>query len=203
MPFFSSGKMTEKEETWKEKILSLVTEKNPLLNFGNWYKMARPKPFSENSWAENFFRRLDILEYDEQTNNDQVYNKIRDYQTLHMRNPGIPDIFATSDISIMLTDTTNNPCTPLEMSAFECIEYYGQKRGSVICKDYYDDWLECNNRKKATLRAVTMRAHRHQRFWEYVAGKRDWSSVYLEKPAPGVYLDPCVAPRDRVHNDAP
>ena len=45
-----------------------------------------------------------------------------------------------------------NPCVELEVNAMECVEYYGIKRGSVICKDYYDDFLEC----KFGFKQVTM-----------------------------------------------
>ena len=30
----------------------------------------------------------------------------------------------------------------------ECIEYYGARRGLDICKDYYDDFLECGLKQK-------------------------------------------------------
>jgi hypothetical protein len=30
----------------------------------------------------------------------------------------------------------------------ECIEYYGARRGQEICKDYYDDFIECSSGNK-------------------------------------------------------
>ena len=30
----------------------------------------------------------------------------------------------------------------------ECIEYYGARRGMQICKDHYDDFLECSLKHK-------------------------------------------------------
>jgi len=48
-----------------------------------------------------------------------------------------------------------------------------------------------------------MRAKRNERWFEYMAGKRDYSTVYLDrsKLPPGVYLDPCPSSRDRVASE--
>ena len=37
----------------------------------------------------------------------------------------------------------------------ECIEYYGAKRGLEICKDYYDDYLECSFKAKQVKQSHT------------------------------------------------
>ena len=34
---------------------------------------------------------------------------------------------------------TSKPALPFQ----ECMEYYGSRRGQEICKDYYDDFMEC------------------------------------------------------------
>ena len=31
----------------------------------------------------------------------------------------------------------------MELRALECIEYYGRQKGFVICKDLYEDFMEC------------------------------------------------------------
>ena len=34
-------------------------------------------------------------------------------------------------------------CGRFELACMECMEYYGFKNGKVICKDYYEDFVEC------------------------------------------------------------
>ena len=34
-------------------------------------------------------------------------------------------------------------CEKFELSAMECMEYYGVKQGLTACRDYYDDMMEC------------------------------------------------------------
>ena len=36
-------------------------------------------------------------------------------------------------------------CADFEMKAMECIEYYGAKQGITACKDWYDDYMECQS----------------------------------------------------------
>ena len=38
-------------------------------------------------------------------------------------------------------------CGKLELAAMECMEYYGFKNGKVICKDHYEDFMECRWKK--------------------------------------------------------
>ena len=37
----------------------------------------------------------------------------------------------------------NNRCGRFELEALECMEYYGLKKGKIICKDIYEDFMEC------------------------------------------------------------
>ena len=37
----------------------------------------------------------------------------------------------------------NNRCGKLELTSMECMEYYGFKKGKIICKDHYEDFMEC------------------------------------------------------------
>ena len=48
------------------------------------------------------------------------------------------------DWTSAVLNNQHTKCGPLETKALECIEYYGKQRGYVICKDYYDDFIECN-----------------------------------------------------------
>ena len=41
----------------------------------------------------------------------------------------------------------NTRCGKFELASMECMEYYGFKRGKVICKDYYEDFIECRYRR--------------------------------------------------------
>lgn len=36
-------------------------------------------------------------------------------------------------------------CADFEIKAIECIEYYGSKQGITACKDWYDDFIECQS----------------------------------------------------------
>ena len=46
---------------------------------------------------------------------------------------------------MIVSMSTAHSCQDLEVSAWECMEYYGEKRGAVICRDYYDDFIECTH----------------------------------------------------------
>ena len=52
-------------------------------------------------------------------------------------------------------------------------------------------------------RNLMMKSKRNQRWLEYLAGKREWNTVYLANGPPGVYLDPCPNPRDKIMFDPP
>jgi hypothetical protein len=39
-------------------------------------------------------------------------------------------------------------CDKIELKALECVEYYGVSRGLKICRDHYDDYLECTLKDK-------------------------------------------------------
>ena len=43
----------------------------------------------------------------------------------------------------------------------ECIEYYGSKQGMTACKDWYDDFMECQMGAKQRLRMRAMFKKRH------------------------------------------
>ncbi len=42
-----------------------------------------------------------------------------------------------------------------------------------------------------------MREKRQARYREYLAGKRDWDSVYIRQEMPGAWKDPGPNPRDQ------
>jgi len=62
-------------------------------------------------------------------------------------------------------------CGPLEIKALECIEYYGKQRGLVICKDWYDDWIECKHGKTQLARYDAIQRQYRMRLWKYYRGQ--------------------------------
>lgn len=40
-------------------------------------------------------------------------------------------------------------CANLELNAMECLEAYGYYRGERYCRDFIQDWDECNTMYKA------------------------------------------------------
>jgi len=47
------------------------------------------------------------------------------------------------------------------------------------------------------LRAMAMHAKRNVRWREYMAGKREWDSVYIAPAPDGVWKDPFPNPKDK------
>jgi hypothetical protein len=99
-----------------------------------------------------------------------------------------------TDLFACVSTVTNTPCQKLEIEAMECIEYYGAKRGLDICKDYYDDYMECTYRAKQQLREQAIVRVRNKRYNEYLLGKREWSTVYAPVPTPHAFKDPSLTP---------
>ena len=52
-------------------------------------------------------------------------------------------------------------CADFELKAVECIEYFGAKQGMTACKDWYDDYIECQTGAKQWLRIRAMFKKRH------------------------------------------
>lgn len=195
------------EETIKQKILSTIFDQNPVLQsissmYGNIPTKIRP--FSENKWYQ-FYRSMELDTTIPEINDiDPFHREDKQWKHIHLQyRSSFPDFLGVNDMTMAVSSTTTNGCTPLELNAFECLEYYGLKRGTVICRDYYDDWMECNHQHKQFARNLMMKSKRNQRWLEYLAGKREWNTVYLANGPPGVYLDPCPNPRDKIMFDPP
>lgn len=78
-----------------------------------------------------------------------------------------------------------------EMRAMECIEYYGSKQALTACKDWYDDFIECRQRHKQTLRIKAMFRKRHfENHLEYLQGKRSWDETYEAPPKSHAFKEP-------------
>merc|ERR1719458_1820544 len=89
----------------------------------------------------------------------------------------------------------NNRCGKLELAAMECMEYYGFKNGKVICKDHYEDFMECRWKKLEHMRNYAMKTKHFQRYYEYKKGVRDFDSVFIPVPKAFAYEEPAINPR--------
>ena len=47
-------------------------------------------------------------------------------------------------------------CADFEIRAIECIEYFGAKQGITACKDWYDDYMECQSGERRLKRMKTV-----------------------------------------------
>ena len=47
------------------------------------------------------------------------------------------------------------------MKAIECIEYYGAKQGITACKDWYDDYIECQSGERQHLKTLIERKEKY------------------------------------------
>lgn len=56
-----------------------------------------------------------------------------------------------NDHLLQFHDMATSGCWDVEKNALECLEYYGGKRGAVICRDYYDDYMECTRQFKQVM----------------------------------------------------
>lgn len=89
--------------------------------------------------------------------------------------------FITNVGSLILT-TTGGFCATLHLQAMECLEYYGMKKGHIICKDYFDDFEECKQKHVQNLRIRAMQTQLGNRYKEYLKGERKYEDVYYELP---------------------
>ena len=54
-----------------------------------------------------------------------------------------PVLGHTTDLHMCVAENQSRRCGGMELRALECIEYYGRQKGFVICKDLYEDFMEC------------------------------------------------------------
>ncbi len=48
-----------------------------------------------------------------------------------------------TEFTSMWTSYPYDKCAKMEITALECVEYYGLRQGKVVCDDYYNDFQEC------------------------------------------------------------
>ena len=67
-----------------------------------------------------------------------------------------------SDFTSLQLTSAEGKCSKPELVALECIEYYGMKQGVKLCRDYYDDFIECV-KSPVTVRQFFMLYSMHSR----------------------------------------
>jgi len=96
-----------------------------------------------------------------------------------------------TDMGANLLSNQGGICQDFELRALECIEYYGAKQGMTACKDWYDDFIECQAGAKQKLRMRAMFKKRHfDNHMEYLQGKRTWDETYEKPPKYHAYMEP-------------
>jgi len=108
---------------------------------------------------------------------------------LRVHSPAIKT-FAT-DMFAHVVSAQSGICGDFELKALECIEYYGSKQAITACKDWYDDFLECQTSTKQRLRLRAMFKKRHiDNHLEYLQGKRTWDETYEKPPQYNAFVEP-------------
>lgn len=187
----------ENESKVKQTIFQKIFDKNPLLEFKDKDYQKQHLRDDNGPWwdyrtsAKNPFSAANL----DPANNIKDQIKVDMWQWNSMPST-LFDGF-TGDLFSPIHDRAFNVCMEIEMSAMGCMEYYGCKRGQTICAKFYDDFYECQEKNKQLLRAMAMHAKRNVRWREYMAGKREWDSVYIAPAPDGVWKDPFPNPKDK------
>ena len=83
---------------------------------------------------------------------------------------------ALSDWMAITNEKAANPCSYFEIQQGECMEYYGMRRGRYICKDYYDDFLECRFQFKQVRKLFFVSNTVFNTLW-YFSFYRNWEPL--------------------------
>lgn len=123
------------------------------------------------------------------------YNPVRHpqrsiaYDLMKIWQPFYKNFF--TDMGAYVTSAQAGICADFEIRAIECIEYYGAKQGITACKDWYDDYMECQSGAKQQLRIRAMFKKRHiDNHLEYLQGKRTWEETYEKPPKHNAFYEP-------------
>lgn len=84
-------------------------------------------------------------------------------------------------MSIYQSNALNTRCWDRETKAMECIEYYGLRQGGTICKNYYDDFVECRTQRLQTFRREAIQSQMKREHADFLRGERAESPY---KPIP-------------------
>eukprot|EP00096_Caligus_rogercresseyi_P000858 TRINITY_DN1141_c0_g1_i1.p1 TRINITY_DN1141_c0_g1~~TRINITY_DN1141_c0_g1_i1.p1 ORF type:complete len:206 (-),score=41.91 TRINITY_DN1141_c0_g1_i1:138-704(-) len=179
-------------------MVSFVADK--LLNSESWkwaFEPRVPELISEKKfpthldypWFLNAPPIAFIVDREYVLDRHQMPNKTNaSAANLRHLNPIFTNIF--TDISFIPNSIRSNKCTRFELSAVECYEYYGMRKGVDHCKDYFEDFLECSHNTKQMKRILAIRKQMNKRYLEYLAGKREYKDVYRSHPVPFAYYEP-------------
>ncbi|XP_076317341.1 NADH dehydrogenase (ubiquinone) 15 kDa subunit isoform X2 [Tachypleus tridentatus] len=80
----------------------------------------------------------------------------------------------------------NLRCRDFELNMMNCLEAYGLRNGSEMCKNEIDDYKECRSQKKQIKRVEAMQKERQR---QYKSGERSKSNLYAEPPKLDSYYD--------------
>merc|ERR1711976_614813 len=158
-----------------------------------WYREERekPEPVTNDSWvtAKDTF----LIDHLKARDDHRYPNPKRWQRELHFRyiRPYFNNIL-TDITSTAMTSQYDRTCGPMEIKAMECIDYYGTQKGLELCKDYYDDFMECTFNIKQSLRVQAMLGVRARRWHEWIRGHRDYSTVYEKLPKPHAFEKPAI-----------
>ncbi|XP_023345891.1 uncharacterized protein LOC111714905 [Eurytemora carolleeae] len=102
-----------------------------------------PRPGIDGSTDGNSFMAEKPMELPGEMYNPVKYPNMSPAWSLHTMfiSPFLKTIF--TDIFGSFSHGGGFLCEKFELSAMECMEYYGVKQGLTACRDYYDDMMEC------------------------------------------------------------
>jgi len=193
--------MGKDEESIKDMVFRKIFDKNPFLEWvdkENYTKqpLRKDQPFWElKYWAPG--RNVDRID----PKNLPMPRIQYEAHIMNIFPSAIAPTGLSDELFNLIGDRAWNHCYDIEKAALGCLEYYGCKRGLTICADHYDDFHECMSRDKQYLRSMAMMSKRRMRYREYLAGKRDYDTVFIPLPPDGIYKDPAPAPKDKFHQE--
>lgn len=100
-------------------------------------------------------------------------------------------------MAIYQSNVLNTRCYDRETKAMECIELYGLRQGSTVCKNYYDDFVECKHMRLQKYRREAIQAQMKREHADYLRGERP-DSPYKPIPKAQALKNPNMTKDDLV-----
>jgi len=113
-----------------------------------------------------------------------------------------PVLGHTTDLHMCVAENQSRRCGGMELRALECIEYYGRQKGFVICKDLYEDFMECKYNSVQKARWMAMHREYRKRQWQNLRGQLPEEQQYdgwATKPPPPAWAfqDPLATQKNQ------
>ncbi|CAB4061254.1 unnamed protein product [Lepeophtheirus salmonis] len=162
-------------------MTNIIAEK--ILNSDSWKWAFEPKK-PELLTDKNFIYSRDSIMDKHQVPNHNFADSVN----MRSMEPIFTNVI--SDLSFLANSIRTSKCTKFELSAMECYEYYGMRKGLDLCKDYFEDYVECTQNTKQLKRISAIRKQMNKRYLEYLAGKREYKDLYRSHPIPFAYYEP-------------